>query len=184
MVNETQLLQKYNKDIRRIVNSYLSSMYFPNSNSFYEDLISEATLAFLEACRSFHLDSPNLSDLQRTMCKNKILSALRVYIWKMHNMGGYNNRKIDLSRSVTFSDVLANRDQSIDDLITSTHQDDYSTLEVADFLNQLPPNYKNMLTLLMEGFGMRQIENTLSVSHQMFSKRLKNVRKKYLHCCV
>lgn len=179
MVNETLLIQKYDKDVRRIVNSYLYSTHFSSKCSFYEDLISEAFLAFLSMCRAFDLQDAELSDLQRAMCKKKIESALRVYIWKMFNMGGYNNRKIDLSRSVTISDILGDTDLGIDDVAPNTYQDDFSTCEMWDFVNSLTTKNKKLLFAIMQGYELRQIGKFWKQSHNSLSQRLAVIRKKY-----
>lgn len=181
MVNETILLQKYDKDVRRIVNSYIYSSQFSLNCSFYEDLINEAFLAFLCMCRNFDLESYELTDLQRAMCKKKIESTLRVYIWKMYNMGGYNNRRIDLSRSVTISDVIGDTDYHIDDLAPNTYDDDFSLIESKDFIDTLHHKNKSLLYLMMEGFELRQIGKLWGQSHASLSQRLNGIRKKYIN---
>lgn len=179
MVNETLLIQKYDKDVRRIVNSYLYSTQFSSKCSFYEDLINEAFLAFLSMCRAFDLQDAELSDLQRAMCKKKIESVLRVYIWKMFNMGGYNNRKIDLSRSVTVSDVLGDTDLGIDDVVPNTYQDDFSACEIQDFWDSLTVSNKKFLYAIIQGYEVRQIAKKWGIAHQSLCERLFRIRKKY-----
>ena len=181
MVNESILLQKYDKDVRRIVNSYFYSLHFSTHCSFYEDLINEAFLAFLCMCRSFDLESYELTDLQRAMCKKKIESTLRVYIWKMYNMGGYNNRKIDLSRSTTISDVLGDTDLSIDEIVPNTYQDDFSYSEVKDFFNTLSSKNKNLLVALMKGYEMAQIGRMWGAATQTIWERRERIRQKYIN---
>lgn len=179
MVNETLLIQKYDKDVRRIVNSYLYSTQFSSKCSFYEDLINEAFLAFLSMCRAFDLQDAELSDLQRAMCKKKIESVLRVYIWKMFNMGGYNNRKIDLSRSVTISDVLGDTDLGIDDVVPNTYQDDFSSPEVACFMCQLNKIDVGLVNLLDQGYTLRDVCRIWKRDISTLSQRINKIRKKY-----
>ena len=179
MVNETALLQKYDKDIRIIVNRYLFSVQFSTNCSFYEDLINEAFLAFLITCRSFDLDGLELTDLQRTMCKNKIESTLRVYIWKMYNMGGYNNHKIDLSRSVTISDVLGDTDLDIDDVIPNTYQEDFTFSIVEDFLSILSDREKSALKLILSGYTLSDIGNVWNRNEKVVRRKIKSIQAKY-----
>lgn len=179
MVNESILLQKYDKDVRRIVNSYFYSLRFSTHCSFYEDLINEAFLAFLCMCRSFDLESYELTDLQRAMCKKKIESTLRVYVWKMFNMGGYNNRKIDLSRSTTISDVLGDTDLSIDEVIPNTYQDDFTRVHVSDFLKTLTTFDINLLLKLIQGYCPEQVGVLWELNPKTLREHLYKMRKKY-----
>lgn len=181
MINETILLQKYDKDIRRIVNRYLYSTQLSSKCSFYEDLISEAILAFLVMCRSFDLQSYNLSNLQRTMCKNKIESTLRVYIWKMFNMGGYNNKAIDLSRSITISDILRNQDLNIDDVAPNTYLDDFSKINVFDFLKTLTKIDVDLLWRILNGENAEEVSRQWNLCPSSIKRRLYRIRKKYIN---
>lgn len=181
MVNESVLLQKYDKDVRRIVNRYFYSLHFSTHCSFYEDLINEAFLAFLCMCRSFDLESYELTDLQRAMCKKKIESTLRVYVWKMFNMGGYNNRKIDLSRSTTISDVLGDTDLHIDDIVPNTYQEDFSSTEATEFMASLSQKNRSLLYSIMNGLELRQIGKIWGQSHNSLSQRLEKIRQKYIN---
>lgn len=179
MVNESVLLQKYDKDVRRIVNSYFYSLRFSTHCSFYEDLINEAFLAFLCMCRSFDLESYELTDLQRAMCKKKIESTLRVYVWKMFNMGGYNNQKIDLSRSTTISDVVGDTDLSIEEVVPNTYQDDFSRPEISDFFKQLKSTDFQLIQLLAQGYSMREVCSMWKRDIRALFERVERIRKKY-----
>ena len=181
MINETILLQRYDKDIRRIVNRYLYSTQFSSNCSFYEDLISEAFVSFLIMCRTFDLQSYELTDLQRAMCKKKIESALRVYIWKMFNMGGYNNKRIDLSRSTTISDILGDTDLSIDDIVPNVYQDDFSMSVVRDFLKSLAKFDIGFLLKLISGDSPEQIGKSIGINPKTLREHLYRIRKKYIN---
>lgn len=181
MINETILIQRYDKDIRRIVNRYLYSTQFSSNCSFYEDLISEAFIAFLIMCRTFDLQSYELTNLQRTMCKNKIESTLRVYIWKMFNMGGYNNRKIDLSRSTNISDVLGDTDLSIDDIVPNAYQDDFSDPETSEFMKSLKTVDTKLIVLLDSGYSIRDVCRMWKKDISTLVERVGRIRKKYIN---
>ena len=180
MIDETRLLQMYDRDIRIIVNRYLYLTQFSTNCSYYEDLISEARLAFLVMCRGFELQDYQLTDLQRAMIKNKIESVLRVYIWKVFNMGGYNNRKIDLSRSVTISDILRDGDLTIDDVVPNTYQEDFSKIESEDFLKSLSKKSSSLLILMMQGKNLREIGTRWKENHSSLSRRIQRIQQKYL----
>lgn len=179
MINETKLLQKYNKDIRIIVNRYLYSLQFSTNCSYYDDLISEATLAFLIACRSFDLKDDNLTNLQRAFCKHKIESVLRVYIWKMHNMGGYNNRSIDPARNITISDVVADTDLEIDDFAHALYCEDFSYPYVESFISKLDPKESQVLRYLMSGFTMVDISRMWSRNEKVIRRKVQSIRRKF-----
>lgn len=181
MINETILLQRYDKDIRRIVNRYLYSTQFSTNCSFYEDLISEAFIAFLTMCRTFDLQSYDLTDLQRAMCKKKIESALRVYIWKMFNMGGYNNKRIDLSRSTTISDIIGDTDLSIDDVVPNTYRDDFSNAETSEFVKALKVIDAQLITLIDKGYSLRDVCRIWKKDIRAVVERLERIRKKYIN---
>lgn len=180
MINETLLLQKYDRDIRIIVNHYLISTQFSLSCSFYEDLISEATIAFLLMCRKFDLQDYRLTDLQRAMIKNKIESVLRVYIWKMFNMGGYNNRKIDLSRSVTISDILRDTDLTIDDVAPNTYQEDFSNIYTEEFLHSLSSFDTELVRYLVLGYSLNQFGKLANKDIKTVFWHIERIRKKYI----
>lgn len=181
MINETTLLQRYDKDIRRIVNRYLYSTQFSSNCSFYEDLISEAFVSFLIMCRTFDLQSYELTDLQRAMCKKKIESTLRVYIWKMFNMGGYNNRKIDLSRSTTISDVIGDTGLDLDEAAPNTYLEDFSIPHVDDFMKILNKFDIRLLFSLISGKNIEEIAPSWGVNQSSMRRRLYKIRKKYIN---
>ena len=181
LINETLLLQKYDKDVRRIVNHYLYSTQFSTSCSFYEDLINEAFIAFLCMCRSFNLESYAITDLQRAMCKKKIESTLRVYIWKLFNMGGYNNKKIDLSRSVTISDILGDTDFTIDDVVPNIYQEDFSAPDTRSFFDMLKTQDIQLLNLLDKGYSFREICGLMKRDISTLVERANRIRQKYIN---
>jgi hypothetical protein len=115
------------------------------------------------------------------MCKKKIESTLRVYIWKMFNMGGYNNKRIDLSRSTTISDVLGDTDLSIDDVMQNTYQDDFTAPEVRDFFDSLSDKNKRLLIAIMAGHELRNVSRMWGQAVQTICERLERIRKKYIN---
>lgn len=181
MVNETALIQKYDKDIRRIVNRYLAKLqYSTKYYSYYDDLISEAQIVFLVACREFNLENDTLTLLQRAMIKKKIESALRVFVWKMHNMGGYNNRTMILDRCITISDVLVGTGLDLDEVVPLPYDEDFTPIETNDFIKSLERFDQKILRLVMDGEPVENIGRILNRNKKTIFQRLEKIRNLYL----
>lgn len=178
MIDESILIGRYKKDIRVIVYRYLHSFQFGNKDSFHDDLFSEAYIAFILACRSFGLQSYELSLQQRTLCKLRIESALRVFIWKLHHMGGYNTQKLDRSRCLTETDIAADSGINMEEL-AGCRDDDYSRMHVADFLATLDDISRQIILRAMQGYDYRAIGSIVGMKCQSVDKRMQKIRDHY-----
>lgn len=181
VIDETMLLKKYDRDIRKIVSQYIgrSQLYPKSIYALRDDLMSEAQLAFLTKTRSFQLDDDELDPLQRAMCKNAIESALRVYLWKQFNMGGYTNRRIDFTRSITISDLMGDSGMEIDDVVESSYDIDDTPMNVFDFVRRLDSIGKTLLGALMLGYNYKEIGLVMHLSPQAVRIRHKKIQEKY-----
>lgn len=181
MIDETVLLKKYDGDIRKIVGQYILRLQFaPRSiYSLRDDLTSEAQLAFLIKARSLQLTDYELTPLQRAMCRNAIESALRVYLWKQFNMGGYNNRSVDFSRSVTISDLLGDADIGIDDILQDSYIFDDTHMDVFSFVRRLKRIDQKLLVALMLGYNYAEIGRLLNISCVTVRLHHQKIQRKY-----
>lgn len=179
-IDENVLLAKYRKFILKQVSRYCVSLQIATSSQYYDDLFSEASIAFLLCCRTFSLESYALNAYQHAIVKNKIRSTLRVAVWKMFNMGGYNNRKIDYDRNIVISDILSDDYDSIDDMITDEFDTDFTSIEVNDFLNVLSQKDKDLIIKLMQGYSPVEISNMWGNDHRVVNQRLKKIQRLYI----
>ena len=178
-IDENILIKKYERFLKGEVAKYCVSMQLPTQNIHFQDLLSEASIAFLLVCRSFNLDSYDLNAYQYVVVKNKIRSTLRVAMWKIFNMGGYNNRKIDYERNIVVSDILSNESDSIDDAVYCEFNEDFSDVEVSDFINQLSKKDADLLIKIMAGYTPVEIGKSWGNNHRVVSQRLNKIRKLY-----
>lgn len=181
VIDEGILLKKYDRDIRNIVGQYIcKSQIYPKSIcALQDDILSEARLAFLMKSRSFQLTDYELTPLQRAMCRKAIESALRVWLWKQFNMGGYNNSSIDFSRSITISDLMGDSGMEIDDFVESSCSIDDTSMDVFDFFRSLDHSCKDILCALMLGYNYAEIGRIMNLSPQTIRIRHKKIREKY-----
>lgn len=181
VIDENVLLEKYMKFIYREVSKYCISAQLATSSHYYADLFSEASIAFLICCRTFNLESYALSAYQYAVVKNKIRSALRVSLWKMFNMGGYNKKKIDNNRNIVVSDVLPADCDSIDDVFSAEFDSDFTSVEVDDFMKTLSPKDQDLISKLMCGYTTVEISSQWGNNHRVVLQRLKKIQKLYIN---
>lgn len=182
-IDEEQLLIRHAGFINREVRRYciLASV---NTTVHMDDLKSEATMAFLLCCRSFPLQSMELTPLEYSMCMNKMRSAMRVCYWKIMNMGGDNNKAIDLNRSITFTDICSvysdgEEESDIDTVLGLGEEDDFSSVFVTDFLDTLPPIDRIILRMRMERESLGEISDAVHMKKPNIVKHLKVLCKRF-----
>lgn len=183
-IDEDQLLIKYADLISREVRRYciLASV---NMTAHMDDLKSEAAMAFLICCRSFPVQSMDLNPLECKMCINKMRSAMRVCYWKIMNMGGNNNKAIDLNRSITFTDICSihgdsEEESDIDSVLGLGEEDDYSSVIVSDFLKRLKPLDQMILQMRMNKDTFDEIEDVVHIKRRNLSKHFNIMRRKLI----
>lgn len=72
-------------------------------------------------------------------------------------------------------------DSDEDHSFLANTEDDISHIMVEDFLNQLNPQKREIVTLIMQGYNSREIGAHLGCSHQNVRRHLKSIREQYTH---
>ena len=184
-MNEEALIQKYSRWIFKNVQAYCLGFRKWVDHYLKEDLYNEACLAFLSACRAMELDSYDLNAYQYGVCRNKIRSALRCYIWRHYNMGGDNKTQIDFGRSNLWSGYMAFLNESanekfkfedMDDSVQLMYVDDHSHVVIDDFARRLNKLDAEIVALICEGDNYAQISNKLKIPYRRVFRRINIIR--------
>lgn len=160
---ETQLLVQYWRWIMGVCRKYAASTSIPLNSPLYEDMISEACIAFVQYCRENVLPESQFAPRDYFLCRLKMKSAMRVYIWRDKGMKGSNNRRIEC-RCETFSDMLRDG-ETMENLIPGYVQDE-TRVDVRQFIKTLPENEQKVVVMAMMGYSMNTIAKALSVSRK------------------
>ena len=182
-VDEEQLLLKNNAFIWREVKRFCIAASI-DTTVHMDDLKSEATMAFLLCCRSIPVQSVELTALECRMCMQKMRSAMRVSYWKTMNMGGYNNKAIDLNRSLTFTDICtvysdSTEESDVDSVLGLGDEEDYSSVFVSEFMSRLRPVDQTILKMRMENATYNEIASVVHICRQNLRKHLKVLAKRW-----
>lgn len=182
-VNETELLRKYRKFILRAVFEFRVRCNISKSHPMYDDLVLEAQIAFLDECRKQMVDSLDLTAWQHACVKKRMLVCMRVFFWKAHNMGGYNTKAIDYSRSYTFTDFESESNNEFEDRVPSYNNIDDTQIDLEAFCKTLPQNLQSVIGYIIAGHNNTFIAEKLNVSVPTIGKwrmAAGNLYKNYL----
>lgn len=176
--DEAALFQKYKPFIFKLVHIYLAKFNVPVLSNHLDDLIAEASVAFLIATRKMDIQDCTLTKYQRSFVKMAIFSALRVYLWGFYNTAN-TNPHLPIDRTAYFSDLIA-EDSEVPAIDADFTEDDYSYIEVEDFLSALTPRDQQIIELLIAGYSSRMIEKLINISKSTVANRLHYLQAFYL----
>lgn len=190
MFSEETLYTKYKSLIWKTVWEYTSAFKrFSAFRTIHDDLLNEAALTFLSTCRNMEIVDGKLNALQTSIVKQKIRSTLRVYIWRYFGMGGNNNaKKIDFDRIRTISDMTPDEpdncdDSEFEDEMFSYYamEEDYSVVEIREFINSLTPVQKEVLKYIAAGYDIQQTAKRVGICRQAASNQLSKIKDKLVN---
>ena len=174
-MEEQDIIRKYDAYICKHAMSYLRRTGQPDH--LFEDMKSEATLAFLKTIRRYQIEQENLSPRELLLINNSMRSALRSFVWSYN---GVRNKNIGLEpRSISFSDcaeINSDLDDSRADFLA--RNDDYSSFDVEDILSSLSKTERETVELLMEGYSPHEVAKIRKVSPSSVTQTISKVRKK------
>lgn len=178
-VDESKLIEKYRNFIMKEVYEFCIRICIDNTHPFYEDLITEAQIAFIDECRNQNVSSLNLSAWQHACLKRKMKTQMRVAFWYFSNMGGYNTKKIDTSRSYTFTDFESDNDAEFESRVPSYSIDD-TKIDLESFYMILPDYLRATLRYISAGYTDTIIAEKLDVSIRVIGKWRRKAGNLYL----
>ena len=178
-VDESKLIEKYRNFIMKEVYEFCIRICIDNTHPFYEDLITEAQIAFIDECRSQNVSSLNLSAWQHACLKRKMKTQMRVAFWYFSNMGGYNTKKIDTTRSYTFTDFESDNDAEFESRVPSYSIDD-TKIDLESFYETLPDDLRKMLGYIVAGYSNVFIAKQMNVTEMAIVKRRRKAGNLYL----
>ena len=172
-MDEEMLLKKYDPYISKQARSYLLRTSQPEH--LYDDLKSEAAIAFIKTVRRWGFDDYNLTPYQFKLIHNAIRSAFRRCVWSANEMRD-KNKPLTVN-SITFTDVIAQND-SFDDskLDFLVVEDDYSRIELRDMMDRLTQVERETLDLLMRGYSWSEIASIRHTSKKNVGNTVNRLR--------
>lgn len=150
---EEELITTYDQYITRLARAYL---WHTNSQLCnYDDIKSEATLAFLKTIRRWNF-SDTLGPYELALVYNAVRSAMRACVWSVN--GERNKNRSFQRRTICFTEMTP-EDQEFDEDVLDflTCEDDYSDVEMRDLIDRLPPVERDTLRLLLQGYSQTDI---------------------------
>ena len=176
-MEEQEILKKYDAYIAKHALNYLNKTNQPDH--LFEDMKSEATLAFLETIRKYQIEQENLSPLELTLVHNAMRSALRGFVWSYNGMKN-KNRPMEIN-TTTFSDYMDDDSDPDDSRLNFLGEDDdYSSIDVKDALDSLTKVERKTADMLMMRYSPLEVAKMRNVSPASLSKTIKKIRTKLL----
>lgn len=162
-MGETELLKKYDSYIARHARSYLRKTNQPDH--LYEDMKSEATLAFLETVRRYQMEQQELSPREFLLLHNAMRGALRSFVW---HYNGQKNKNMNFDKKKVLFSEFADDDPDGDasKLDFLSVDDDYDAVELQDAIDRLPKAERETANLLMDGYNYSEIARMQNISPQ------------------
>lgn len=161
-VDETELLTKYSKFILKEFHIFCSRFRISYStHPLRDDLLLEAQIAFLEACRMLEIQSLDLTASEYAFSKRHIANRLKDCFWYAHNMGKSHSRRIEAGRNLVFSDF--SESGGIENLADTVCIDE-GRVDLERFLNSLPEKYRIMVGCLLAGYKVPAIAEKMNRS--------------------
>ena len=176
-LDENNLIQIHQPFIQSIVRHYIKKFWTPARGYLYEDIQSEATLAFLRFCRKEQIEDAKLTERQTYLAKLYMESAMRIAIWRTLN-ASKNAFQSDLSWRPTFTDVeAASGCRMGDNERLSTHEEMDEEEFLMDMKHLLGKDYE-IASHLIQGERIRDIAEKLGVSTRTVQRKVLQIQKK------
>lgn len=158
-----KIYEDYSSFIEKCVRGYLKKTGL--DENVYDDVHSEAVLAFLTVCRKFGVKTSPLDPIVIAYARNAMRIAMRKYIWRLFNMRGCYKSKIDDRRNAEFP-------------TDTTYTEDFSGPEAEDLLKTFTPNERYIITLKLMGLKNTEIASVKNTGPSNVSEALKKMRSK------
>lgn len=158
-----KVYREYEKFIEKCVWDYLKKTGV--SNELYDDVHSEAVIAFLDTCHKFGVKNVPLAPPVIAYAKNAMRTAMRKYIWAYYNMKSDIGRKIDHRRSAEMPEEIY-------------FDADFSAPEAEDILKLLAPTEKVVIGMKLAGYRNADIALERGVTSATVSNAFQRMRRK------
>lgn len=176
-LDENSLIQIHQPFIQSVVCHYIKKFWTPSRGYLFEDIQSEAALAFLRFCRKEQIETAKLTERQTYLAKLYMESAMRIAIWRMLN-ASKSAFQSDLSWRPTFTDVEAASGCEMGDndrLSTSEEMGEEEFL--MDMERVLGEDYE-IASRLIHGERTRDVAEALGISTRTVQRRVLRIQKK------
>ena len=160
MFDEEYYVTKYDPYLSNCAAKYLRLTNQPKH--MYEDIKSEASIAFVKAIRELHPEEEKLTPQEYVRIHNRVRNAMRTFVWRSNGYKDKNNPMTDVvvrSFSDTFS---ADNEDYVSKLLTC--DEDFSGLEVEEMLSGLSANERAVITLTAQGYSQVEISRIRGIS--------------------
>lgn len=178
-MTEEELITKYDRFISKHTRIYHSTTNMPPSA--YEDLKSEATIAFLKCIRKIHLEDREDGKLTQieTFCIARTMRYnMRRYIWRSYgekNVGRHPNHR----RCKSFSDLGTTEEPfSLEQFDYADSSDDYADVDFRDMLDRLEPVERETADLLIRGYSFADVAKIRGTSRKNVTVTVGRIKKK------
>ena len=176
-LDENSLIQIHQPFIQSVVCHYIKKFWTPSRGYLFEDIQSEATLAFLRFCRKEQIETAKLTERQTYLAKLYMESAMRIAIWKMLN-ASKSAFQSDLSWRPTFTNVEAASGCNMGDNERLSSREEISEEEFLMDMEQLLGKDYEIASGLMHGERIRDIAERLDLSSRTIHRRVLQIQKK------
>lgn len=177
ILDENNLIQIHQPFIQSVVCHYIKKFWTPARGYLFEDIQSEAALAFLRFCRKERVENTALTERQTYLAKLYMESAMRAAIWKMLN-ASKNAFQSDLSWRPTFTDVEAASGCRMGDNERLSTRGEMSEEEFLMDMKQLLGEDYEIASGLIHGERVRDIAERLGVSSRTIQRKVLRIQKK------
>ena len=174
---EEALVRRYRKFIEKTARDYFRSFEWTRID--FEDIVSEATLGFLNAVRKIGVTKPCLTTKQAGKISLAIRFYLRMYIWEY--VGATRNGHEDISSygTMLYDDFPVSECEDGEEIpFEIPYEEDFTHPEFAELLYMLTTTDREMLEMKMSGLSMKEVSQKLGLSRSRCYERMRNIRKK------
>ena len=176
-MDENSLIQIHQPFIQSVARHYIQKFWTPARGYLFEDIQSEAALAFLRFCRNEQIENAALTERQTYLAKLYMESAMRIAIWRMLN-ASKNAFRSDLSWRPTFTDVEAASGCSMGDNERLSSREEMGEEEFLMDMEQLLGEDYEIASGLIRGERIRDIAERLDLSSRTIHRRVLQIQKK------
>ena len=176
-MDENNLIQIHQPFIQSVARHYIQKFWTPARGYLFEDVQSEAALAFLRFCRNEQIENAALTERQTYLAKLHMESAMRIAIWRMMN-ASKNAFRSDLSWRPTFTDVEAASGCSMGDNERLSSREEMGEEEFRMDMEQLLGEDYEIASGLIHGERIRDIAERLDLSSRTIHRRVLQIQKK------
>lgn len=147
----------------------------------FEDLYQEAALGMLIAYYGYEHEHVKFNTYAVPHANRRI----QIYVnYKMNPLHIPISKRMDATfkaaRVISANVRLDNHEDAELQDILAANPDDFTTLEIRDFIDGLTTREKKVLSFLIYGYNHQEIARVFGNTHQAVSATLKNIRTKYL----